>query len=106
MRYPKRRLVKSGKDVFSTVLTMFHCPVRFGTLKGVGSTVGCGVGLEGLGAGVAVWFVGLLPLAGESHLFMRYRNATAPPPSRTASRTRPATNTQRDGESEDWIELG
>ena len=53
---------------------------------------------EGFVSGVAGEVFDVLSSFGESHLFIRYRRATAPPPSMTASSTMIASrNHQREG---------
>ena len=92
------------------VLTRLHSPVKFRAFEGVGSVVAVTdfsvTGLEGFVSGVAVGAFDVLPSAGEYHLFIPNRNATAPPPSITARMIMAACKTQRYGEREDCEGLG
>ena len=87
------------------VLIRLHSPVKFIAFEGVGSVAGVedfsGTGLEGFVSGVAVGGFDVPPSAGEYHLFIPNRNATAPPPSITAKTIMAACKTQRYRERED-----
>src|ERR1700730_2309583 len=78
---------------------MLHSPLRFGAFAGMGVGVSrfdlLRAFSEGFVSGVAGEVDDVLSSFGESHLFIRYRRATAPPPSMTASRTMTAKRTHR-----------
>jgi hypothetical protein len=78
---------------------MFHSPLRFGAFAGEGVGLGrfdlLGAPSEGFVSGVAGEVFDVLSSFGESHLFIRYRRTTAPPPSSTASSTMTASRTHR-----------
>jgi hypothetical protein len=81
------------------VLTMLHSPLRFGVFAGTGVGLArfdlLGASSESFVSGVAGEVDDVLPSFGESHLFIRYRRATAPPPSMSASRTMTDSKTHR-----------